>query len=40
MTDNDDNAEYQGIDGGHGDELETELGGTPSSLSVGAIYKF
>ncbi|HEY9147640.1 MAG TPA: porin, partial [Gammaproteobacteria bacterium] len=40
MTDNDDNAEYQGIDGGHGDELSTELGGTPSSLSVGAIYKF
>ncbi|MCW8928161.1 MAG: porin, partial [Gammaproteobacteria bacterium] len=40
MTDNDDNAKYQGIDGGHGDELETELGGTPSSLSVGAVYKF
>lgn len=40
MTENDDNAEYQGIDGGHGDELTTEPGGSPSSISVGAIYKF
>ena len=39
-TDNDDNAQYQGIDGGHGDELETGLGGNPSALSVGIVYKF
>ncbi|MGD9390244.1 MAG: porin [Thioalkalispiraceae bacterium] len=39
-TDNDSNAQYQGIDGGHGDELETELGGSPSSLSLGVVYKF
>ncbi len=40
MTDNDANANYQGIDGGHGDELETMAGGSPSSISVGAVYKF
>lgn len=39
-TDNDANAEYQGIDGGHGDELTTGLGGSPSALSVGIVYKF
>lgn len=39
-TSNDDNAQYQGIDGGHGDELKTELGGNPSALSVGIVYKF
>ncbi|SCZ52685.1 porin [Thiohalomonas denitrificans] len=39
-TDNDANAVYQGIDGGHGDELETEPGGSPSSFSVGAVYTF
>ena len=39
-TDNEDNAQYQGIDGGHGDELETGLGGNPSALSVGIVYKF
>jgi len=39
-TDNDANAQYQGIDGGHDDELETALGGSPSSLSVGMVYKF
>ena len=39
-TDNDDNAQYQGIDGGHGDELETVAGGDPSALSVGIVYKF
>lgn len=40
MTDNDTNAAYQGIDGGHGDELATVAGGSPSSFSVGAVYKF
>lgn len=40
MTDNDDNATYQGSDGGHGDELATEAGGSPMSISVGAVYKF
>jgi predicted porin len=39
-TDNDSNAQYQGIDGGHGDELKTALGGNPSALSVGIVYKF
>jgi len=39
-TDNDANVEYQGIDGGHGDELATDLGGNPSALSVGIVYKF
>ena len=39
-TDNDSNAQYQGIDGGHGDELETVAGGNPSALSVGIVYKF
>ncbi len=39
-TNNDNNAAYQGIDGGHGDEVETTLGGNPSSFSVGGAYKF
>lgn len=40
MTDNDANANYPGIDGGHGDELTTTAGGSPSSISVGTVYKF
>jgi len=40
LTDNDANANYRGIDGGHGDELATEAGGSPSAISVGAVYKF
>jgi len=40
MTDNDANAKYQGVDGGHGDEVKTENGGRPSAFSVGMIYKF
>ncbi len=40
LTDNDANANYQGIDGGHGDELTTDAGGSPSAISVGAVYKF
>jgi len=40
QTDNDANAKYQGVDGGHGDEVKTDVGGTPNSFSVGVIYKF
>lgn len=39
-TSNEANASYQGVDGGHGDELTTVAGGSPSAISVGAIYKF
>jgi predicted porin len=39
-TSNDDNARYQGVDGGHGDELGTLPGGAPMALSAGAILKF
>lgn len=39
-TDNDDNAEYQIIDGGHGDELDTTVGGEGYSLSAGAVVTF
>lgn len=40
MTDNDDNAQFQGVDGGHGDEVKTVNGGSPSALSLGMVYKF
>ena len=40
QTDNDPNAKYQGVDGGHGDEVKTVNGGTPSAFSVGMVYKF
>jgi len=40
QTDNDANAKYQGVDGGHGDEVKTENGGSPSAFSVGIVYKF
>jgi len=40
VTDNDNNARYQGVDGGHGDEVPTVLGGTPSALSAGFIFTF
>lgn len=39
-TDNDKNASFQAVDGGHGDEVKTVDGGSPSSISVGLIYKF
>jgi len=39
-TDNDANAEFKAVDGGHGDEVGGPVGGNPSSLSVGMIYKF
>jgi len=38
-TDNDENAQFQGVDGGHGDEVKTVNGGSPSSFSLGMIYK-
>ena len=37
-TSNDDNAQYQGIDGGHGDEMTTVLGGNPNALSIGFMH--
>ncbi|MFV2059723.1 MAG: porin [Gammaproteobacteria bacterium] len=39
-TDNDANAKFQAVDGGHGDEVKTRNGGNPSALSIGLIYKF
>ena len=39
-TSNDDNAKFQAVDGGHGDEVKTVLGGSPRSVSAGMIYKF
>lgn len=39
-TDNDANAKYQAADGGHGDEVKTRLGGNPSAVSLGLVYKF
>ena len=39
-TDNDANAKFQAVDGGHGDEVKTAAGQDPSALSLGLIYKF
>lgn len=39
-TDNEANAKFQAVDGGHGDEVKTDLGKTPSAASVGLIFKF
>jgi len=39
-TSNDSNASFQGVDGGHGDEVKTEAGGSPSSISAGLEFKF
>jgi predicted porin len=39
-TKNDDNAKFQAVDGGHGDEVKTVLGGSPRSVSAGLVYKF
>lgn len=39
-TDNEANAQFQAVDGGHGDEVKTIDGGSPSSVSVGLVYKF
>jgi len=40
QMDNDASASYQGIDGGHGVEVKTGAGGTPTAFSLGMIYKF
>lgn len=40
MTDNEDNARYKAVDGGHGDEVGTVLGGTPNAFSAGFIFAF
>lgn len=40
QTDNGSNARYQGVDGGHGDEIKTDLGGNPSAFSLGLVFKF
>jgi predicted porin len=39
-TDNDDNAKFQGVDGGHGDEVKTDLGKQPNAFSAGLVFKF
>jgi len=39
-TDNEANAQFQAVDGGHGDEVKTVNGGSPSSISAGLVYKF
>jgi predicted porin len=39
-TDNDSNAKFQAVDGGHGDEVKTDFGRTPSALSAGLVFKF
>lgn len=40
LTDNDNNAQYKGVDGGHGDKVPTVLGGTPSAISAGFQFYF
>lgn len=39
-TSNDSGAKFQAVDGGHGDEVKTAVGGSPSSFSAGIEYKF
>jgi len=39
-TDNDSNAGFQGVDGGHGDEVKTINGGNPNAISAGFVFKF
>lgn len=40
ITDNESNARYKAVDGGHGDEVGTENGGTPWAMSGGFVYRF
>ncbi len=40
VTNNQANAKFQAVDGGHGDEVKTVNGGSPSSISFGMVYKF
>ncbi len=39
-TDNEANASFQAVDGGHGDEVKTINGGNPTAISLGMVYKF
>jgi len=39
-TRNDANAKFSAVDGGHGDEVKTIVGGRPDSLSLGIEFKF
>lgn len=39
-TSNDVNAQFQAVDGGHGDEVKTVAGGEPTALSAGIEFKF
>jgi len=38
QTSNDDGANYQGVEDGHGDELKTINGGNPSAFSLGFVH--
>ena len=40
MTDNEENAQYRAVDGGHGDEVATVPGGTPNAISAGFSFAF
>ncbi|KAB7623173.1 porin [Alkalilimnicola sp. S0819] len=40
QTRNGEAARYQGVDGGHGDELKTTLGGDPRAIALGLIWIF
>lgn len=40
MTDNDSNANYNAVGGGHGDLVPTNDGGTPYAFSVGGVFRF
>jgi hypothetical protein len=40
LTSNDANASFQAVDGGHGDEVKTVNGGSPSSISLGLEFSF
>lgn len=40
MTNNDSNANYNAVGGGHGDLVPTDNGGTPYALSAGAVFRF
>lgn len=39
-THNEDNAKFNGVDGGHGNKLKTVADANPYALSVGAVLKF
>jgi predicted porin len=39
-TRNDANAKFPAVDGGHGDEVKTVIGGRPKSFSLGIVFRF